>query len=121
MVPRKDPKMALDPTTATQTANDGWKTVDVEEDGIQIKFDTIGDVFMGEYRGKRMQELSDGRKMRQDRFAAEGVMYFTNTGYDLKGKLDKVRVGQITRVEYVDNQDTGQESPMRIFAVATKR
>jgi hypothetical protein len=122
MVPRKDRKMALDTEKANGApANDGWASVNVEEDGIQIKFDTIGDEFIGEYRGKRTQEMSDGKTMRQDKFAADGVLYFTNSGFDLKKKLDKVRVGQQVRIQYTEDLDTGQASPMRIFAVATKR
>lgn len=96
---------------------DDWQTVSEDEtDETKIVFDTIGDVFIGEYLGSRVIESEDG-KFTQFRFKKGDEVYFTNAGYSLLRGMQKVRIGQMTRLLFKSERDTGQDSPMRIMQV----
>lgn len=105
--------------------NDGWVTVsEPEVDETKIVFDTIGDEFIGTYLGMRSIVNEDG-KFTQLRFKgigeAEGEIFFTNANYSLNKSFTKVRPGRVVRVTFVEEKDTGQDSPMRIFQVDVKK
>jgi hypothetical protein len=92
---------------------DGWTVVSAES---QIVFENIGDEFIGTFMG--MDRLDSG--VWQAHFTKDGEDFFTNAGYDLRRKLQKVPVKALTRMKFVDELDTGQETKMRIFDVAHK-
>jgi hypothetical protein len=103
-----------------------WKTVsDENEQGNENKvlFDKINDQFIGKFLGLRKVEPSDGSAAyQQARWEANGpdgpnTVYFTNAGYSLRQGLKGVRPGSMTRVTFVSEQDTGQESLMKIMRV----
>jgi hypothetical protein len=107
--------------------NDGWNAVqtdDGNDDAILVRFTEIGDEFIAVYSGSGSVRRSDGSEMRQDRFYrtedGEKVKYFINTPHALKSALDKVRVGNEVRIQYTDDRETGQASPMKLFAVAQR-
>lgn len=100
----------------------GWNTVDQKVDGTMAKFDAFGDVLIGRYDGPDKVERSDGSTMRQDRFTGtDDQPYFINTPYQLRQLLKDVPIGYWCRIEYTNDQPTGQASPMKIFALATRR
>lgn len=94
-----------------------WRTVsedDVEE--TKVTFDDMNEPFIGTYRGHRIIENENG-KFTQFLFEEGGYRYFTNAGWNLIQGMAKVNVGQRVRITWINNRDTGQETPMRIFRV----
>jgi hypothetical protein len=99
-----------------------WKTVSdpaqtVEE--TKIVFDTVGDEFIGVYLGMREVDGGQNGTYKQARFSVDKDLYFVNANFSLRAGLKNVRTGTLTRVEFTSEQDTGQESPMRVFTVQT--
>jgi hypothetical protein len=96
-----------------------WTTVseDTEEE-IKIIFDTIGDEFIGTYLGTRTLTNNDEQYV-QFRFRGSdnGETYFTNGSHSLRQGMSTVRPGQLCKITYAKDIDTGQESPMRSFRV----
>jgi hypothetical protein len=114
MVQGKARKMVQDNGSAVQ-----WKTVSDStqtDEETKIIWDTVGDDFVGTYLGMREIE-SDSGKFKQARFSADGVTYFCNANYSLRQGLKDVRPRTLVRVEFTSEQDTGQDSPMRVFTV----
>lgn len=94
-----------------------WRTVsedDVEE--TKVTFDDMNEPFIGTYRGHRIIENENG-KFTQFLFEENGMRYFTNAGWNLIQGMAKVNIGQRVRITWINNRDTGQETPMRIFRV----
>jgi hypothetical protein len=104
-----------------------WETV-VQEAGAQIVFDTVGDQFIGLYTGKRDVELVNN-KGEMEKFTVltfkgtDGNPYQTNAGWKLEtGFMSAdIKRGDIVRVTYVKDVDTGQPSPMKDFRVECAR
>jgi hypothetical protein len=101
-------------TSNGATANDEWRDVETES---QIVFDTIGDVFIGQYLG--MDTTPDG-KITQAHFKNADGEYFTNAGWDLRKKLANVPTKATVRMEWESELDTGKETPMRVYKVQYK-
>lgn len=104
--------------------NDEWTTVSdgnvaAQEQETKIVFEEYGDEFIGEYLGLRhLTDRESGRPYQQARFRDDnGEICFCRANHSLKEGLEKVRIGSRTRVVYVDDVDTGMESPMRAFTV----
>lgn len=98
--------------------NDGeWEDVETE---TQIVLEKIGDSFTGIYQG--MDQTLNG--IHQAHFvgigAQNGETFFHNVGWDLRKKLETCRKGSIVRFIWESEQDTGQDSPMRVFKVQFK-
>jgi|SRR5215472_9641932 len=99
-----------------------WDTV-IQETGDQIVFDTVGDQFVGLYTGTRQAE-NEGEKFTILTFMGPGgKRYQTNAGWKLEsGFLDAdIKRGDIVRVTYVQDVDTGRPSPMKDFRVEVAR
>lgn len=96
--------------------SDGAQT----EPETKIVFDTFGDTFTGTYLGMR-SITNDQGSYQQARFQTDDGIFFTNANYSLKEGLKSVRTGTITRVTFVNDLDTGQASPMRIFTIEVSR
>lgn len=104
-------------TSPTPTDDDEWVTVTRErEPETKVTFDVIGDQFTGTYLGTRTIPRDDGN-FTQWRFEAEGEYYFINPLATLREAFQNIRAGSRVRIEYVDDQDTGQASPMKVFRV----
>lgn len=94
-----------------------WRQVsddDVEE--TKHSFDDMNVPFIGTYRGARIIETDEG-KFTQFLFDVEGQRYFINAGFNLIQGMRKVLMGQTCRITWINNRDTGQETPMRVFRV----
>ena len=102
-------------TEVTGNDSDTWTEVTSES---QLVFDTIGDEWVGRFTG--LDQIGS-RGMWQAHFDGigenAGESYFTNAGYDLRKKLEKIPVKSIVKMRYDADQDTGQDKPMKVFKV----
>ena len=108
----------LTPDEIAQEADEAqWRTVS-EEDVEETKhtFDDMNEPFTGKYLGPRIIENENG-KFTQFRFESNGQRYFINAGWNLITGMSKVNIGQVVRITWINNRDTGQDTPMRIFRV----
>lgn len=93
-----------------------WQTV-VQESGDQIIFDTLGDVFIGLFTGKQVAN-KDGEPFTILTFTgADAKPYQTNAGWKLESAFEDIDAGEIVRITYVKDVDTGQASPMKDFRI----
>ena len=109
------------------SANDEWTTV---SDGTaeqtpetKIVFEEIGDEFIGEFLGYRnLTDRDSGQSYTQARFrdVETNEICYTRANHSMREGLDKVSIGALTRIVYVDDTDTGMPSPMRTFTVQMK-
>jgi hypothetical protein len=118
---RKGKTMADAKTPATAT-DDEFVMVSTgsAEPENKIIFEVIGDSFTGTYLGMRKMENADGN-YQQARFEKSDGIYFVNVNYSLREGLKTVRTGSKTRITYVEDLDTGQASPMRVYTVEVAR
>lgn len=91
-----------------------WQQIDTE---AQVKFDTIGDVFIGKFLGWTKTD----NEIPQAHFDSSQGKVFINLGWDLKNKLRDAKVGTIYRIELIAMQDTGQASAMMVFNVRFRK
>lgn len=105
------------------TENSEWTTVSdgsaAPEQETKIVFEEYGDEFIGEFLGYRhLTDRVTQQGYTQARFRADdGEICYVRANHSMKEGLDRVRIGQRTRVCYVDDVDTGMPSPMRSFTV----
>lgn len=99
--------------------DDDWDEVSAES---QIVFDTRGDQFIGRFMGMDNLGSSNIYQAHFEGYGKDaGENYFTNAGYDLRKKLEKVPPKTLVRITYIDDKDTGQAQPMRVYKVDQKR
>jgi hypothetical protein len=96
-------------------ADDGWVDVITE---TQFTFNSVGDMLIGTLAG---WSESESYKIPQAHFTTDAGRVFINCGWSLKLQLKSVKVGTLCRIVFMGLQDTGQETPMRIFKVQTKK
>ncbi len=99
-------------------ADIAWEEVEGEGGGGFVKFNEIGQSTIG---------IFTGYVERQGKFGLETVINFAgydggepfslNANPDLKGKVKRLVVGKLVRVEYVSDLDVGKENPMKVFKV----
>jgi hypothetical protein len=100
----------------------GWHTVSEDEiDETKIVFETIGDKFVGIFRGTRVQNTEDGGYTQLRFTNASGKAFFTNANHSMLKGMETVKPGKMVRLVYVSDKDVGQKSPLRIFRVDVKR
>lgn len=102
---------------------DEWSMVSdgSSEPETKIVMEKIGDAFVGDrYLGMRTVPSADGN-YQQARWQNGDEIFFMNANYSLREGLKNVRIGSKTRVTWVDELDTGQPSPMRVYSVETAR
>ena len=114
-----------DATTGADANAGEWQEAEAE---FKIAFEQIGDGFIGRYTG---MDDPHGNGIWQAHFtnvmdltaAPIADSAFVNATTDLRNKLNKVPVKSITRIEWVDEMDTGHESgtKMRVFKVQWKK
>lgn len=107
--------MAANTAANVAAEDDGWEDVPTE---TQMVFDTDGDRFEGRFAG--WTESAKG--IPQAHFTdAANAAFFVNCGWSLKSQLKPIKVGTMVRITRTGTQDTGQESPMVLFRVQTKK
>lgn len=98
-----------------------WRTVSEEEhDETKIHFENWGDEFIGTYKGNRKVENENG-KFTQFLFEHNGIHYFVNGNWNLVQGMSKVPIGALTRLRYIADKDTGQQTPMKLYKVDVAR
>jgi hypothetical protein len=109
---------------ANQTSgeDDGWDEVPTES---QILFPEDGDEFVGTFVG---WTTTSGKGIPQAHFknvvsrtGEEMGEGFVNCGASLKQQLRDVKTGTDVRIRRTGTQDTGQDTPMVLFKVWTRR
>jgi hypothetical protein len=101
--------------------SDEWTTVQ-DETPSRVIFDTIGDQFIGEYIGSSLIKINDGETFTQYRFrGTDGELYGINESYKIRQAMEDVEPGQVCRITYVKDVDTGQPAPMKDFRVDVRK
>lgn len=91
------------------------------EPETKVVFDTMGESWIGEsYLGMRKIESADGNYL-QARFQNVDGLYFINANHSLREGLKTVPTGSKVRLTWIDELDTGQAQPMRVFRVEKAR
>jgi hypothetical protein len=90
------------------------------EPETKMVFEVFGDQFTGIYLGMRNIPSADGG-YQQARFEKDGETFFTNANFSIRDGLKSVRNGAKVRLTYVNDLDTGQASPMRVYTVEVAR
>lgn len=108
---------------------DEWETV-AEESGEKMKFETVGDEFIGTYEGLTHIVPKKEGTTEEDEFDqllfrdGNGKLYALNAGYKLLEAFtgeNAPATGSRVKLTYVGNVDTGQPSPMKDFRVQVAR
>ena len=104
-----------------------WETV-AEGSRTKVQFDTIGDVFTGEYQGtEEITNPNDGRTWMQYNFRGHspaelsGELCAINGGFAFRRAFESVPVGSLVRITFIKTVDTGQPTPMKDFKVEVAR
>jgi len=124
-------------TSAKQKADDvtpenwNWETVQ-EESATRIIFDTIGDEFIGQYKGSEhiAPEKEGSEEFDLFRFIGfDGNPYAVNHSYSLVTAMKKVEIDEWVRITYTKDlatkrsrdDESGDVSPMKDFRVDVRR
>lgn len=116
-------------TMDVSTSPEGWEweTV-VDESPTLVIFDTVGDVFIGQYMGEEHieQPVDDkGEDQSFDRFnfrGNDGAPYAINKSYKLAEGMSKVDVGDWCRITYIKDIPTNRKlNPLKDFRVDVRR
>lgn len=103
---------------AANASSDWGNTVEAES---QIVLETEGEGFIGTYLEMESTQAGIVQVHLEDvtdlNGTALGEAMFINATRDLINKLKKVPVKSQIRVEWVSSMDTGQKTPMRVYAV----
>lgn len=104
------------PTNQTTTDDDGWNEVPTES---QITLSNDGDEFVGTFVG---WSSTTGKNIPQAHFTNDEIGEgFINCGASLKQQLRDVKTGTQVKIRRTGTQDTGQETPMVLFKVWTRK
>lgn len=108
---------------------EGWEWETVAEGApLRIIFDTIGDVFIGQYIGEEhidQEPAADGSDQSFDLFnfrGRDGEKYAINKSYALAEAMQKVNPGDWCRITYIKDVKTSRKlNDMKDFKVDVKR
>jgi hypothetical protein len=115
-------------TTKPPTKDDEWETLS-NESPMVVEFDTIGDVFMGEFLYDDHIVPEEGRGDPFDRYvfidrteAHDGDRVALNHTYQIERAMETVKPGDWVRVTYIKDIPTGRKlNPMKDFKIDVKR
>jgi len=94
-----------------------WETVE-QESGQKLTFANVGEQFVGTFVETALIEPENGESFTQQRFRSpEGELYSFNGGFKVNRGLEKAVSGDLIRITYMGDVDTGQPSPMKDFKV----
>lgn len=98
----------------------GWNAV---EDEVKMDLENLGDGFIGTYVRKDAPTANGIVQLHfEDVYDLNGNFIakraFINSTRDLTNKIHAVPFRRQVRAQWIDNKDTGQISPMRVFSVA---
>ena len=116
-------------TVDVSTTPEGWEweTV-VDESPTLVIFDTVGDVFIGQYKGEEHidQPVNEkGEDQSFDRYifrGTDGQPYAINKSYKLAEAMSKVDTEDWCRITYVKDIPTNRKlNPLKDFRVDVRR
>jgi hypothetical protein len=108
-------------------SNVDW-SVHAPELGEQIKFDNIGDTFVGKFVTAHVVGMDDGDTftvlefiglMSEPAGVQEGKPYSINAGWKLQNAFNDIDAGTLVALRFVKEFDTGQASPLKDIVVLT--
>lgn len=115
---------------ANANSNTEWETV-TEEVPTRVVFDTVGDVFIGDYVGREdipaeknpTKDHPEGEAFSLFLFRGlDGKLYSVNTSTRLNDAMSKVDAGRRCRLAYMkDVPVNGQPSPMKDITVSVAK
>lgn len=120
----------IDETPDVSSVPDDWEFETIaEESATVIIFDTVGDQFVGQYKGVEHIDPgtvdNDGKSTAFDRFlftGRDGNPYAIPQSYKLNGAMEDVDEDQWVRITYVKDIPTGRNlNPMKDFKVEVKK
>jgi hypothetical protein len=98
-----------------------WETTETES-GQKLTFANVGEQFVGVFVETALIEPENGESFTQQRFrSAEGELYSFNGGFKVNRGLETATPGDLIRLTYMGDIDTGQPSPMKDFKVEISR
>jgi hypothetical protein len=111
------------------TVPENWEWDVVKEAAaIKVIFDTIGDNFIGQYKGREFIEnepAADGSDRSFWTFnflGTDGELYTVPESYDLKEKMEDIEINTWTRLEYVRDVKTARNlNPLKSFRVSVRK
>ena len=123
----KRPNQTDDVVTTPDSPEDwNWETVQ-EESATRVIFDTIGDEFIGQFKGSEhvTPDKSEDVAEEFDLFiflGTDGERYAVNHSYSLVKAMEKVSFDDWTRIKYTKDLPTKRGlNPMKDFRVDVRR
>lgn len=101
-----------------------WETV-AEESPTRVIFDTVGDTFVGQFKGEdHIEHEVEGEDASFDLFlfrGRDGELYAINKSYKLIEAMEKVEYDQWVRIQFVKEIPSRKGNPLKDFRVDVKR
>lgn len=98
-----------------------WETTE-QESGQKLSFTNVGEQFVGTFVETALIEPENGESFTQQRFRTpEGELYSFNGGFKVNRGLESAVPGDLVRITYMGEVDTGQPSPMKDYKVELSR
>lgn len=112
------------PDVSTVPSDWEFETI-AEESATVIIFDTVGDQFVGQYKGIEHIDPEKEDVEAFDRFlftGRDGVIYAVPQSYKLDKAMEIVKPDQWVRITYVKDIPTGRKlNPMKDFVVEVRK
>lgn len=116
-------------TSVDKTAPENWEwEVKTEGAAIKVIFDTIGDVFIGQYLNRehiQNEPAADGSNRSFYTFNFRGTdddVYTIGESYALTEAMEDIDPGMWCRITYVRDVPTARKlNPMKAFKVETRK
>lgn len=113
--------------TLLTTAPDDWEFETVHESATRVLFDTIGDVFIGQYVGDEHIEPAEDADNKFEPFdlinfrGRDGKLYAVNSSHNLVKAMAKVEEGQWVRITFASETDSKKGNPLKNFTVDVRK
>jgi hypothetical protein len=106
----------------TKPSETEWETV-AEASPTRVIFDTIGDEFVGTYKGVTHIDPDNGKDDPFDVLVFEGTdgELYSMSGTKLMKEFSKIEPGRLARITYVKDLPSGKGNPFKDFKVELGR
>lgn len=130
MAPRKTAAVVEEPEFDEElltTAPDDWEFETVHETATRVLFDTVGDVFIGQYEGIEHIEPDADADNKFDPFdlinfrGRDGKLYAVNTSHNLTKAMEKVEKGQWVRITFTSETPSKKGNALKNFTVDVRK
>lgn len=115
----------FDENAGVSEVPEGWEfDTAIEESGIKVVFDTIGDTFVGRFEGIEHVEPDNGKDDPFDMLTftgRDGQKYSVNSSYKLAEMAAKVQPGTWCRLVYTKDVPSSKGNPMKDIRVDVRR